>query len=495
MNDAGMVELADTRDLKSLDRKGRAGSSPAPGIKINNFTDDEIIDLYHKSESKIQFMRMLGYKSESSFNKVVKPKLVALGVKDPKWDSIYSRRVSDQQIIEYASQANSITSLMNMIGLKPNGYAHNRFKQRCKKLGIIYKNGSWCKGQKRQTKPVSSLLKMSDKNISSHKLKLKLIKEGIIENKCNECGIILWNDKPISLHLDHIDGNRKNNELSNLRLLCPNCHSQTETYARIKNIQLLKFNNDIDLFNKQYNQLKKSAIKLGNHIYCIDIIEFYHQHMWHMSVDGKQNPVSYWNENKDKIIENRIKYCYKLNPRDIRRFFKIMNMVPTIFPDQLARYLSNLYPCNVVIDPFAGFSGRMLGATSLDKHYIGCDQNVKTADGSARMSNLLNLNAEIHTGNSEDFKIEGDVLITSPPYYNKDNYGFLYESVDQFNDIMTKIFSNWIAKVYLIDFKSVNGYSIEDFKKMLPLKIIKEVPLNFGGLFKKSTHTLLICKN
>lgn len=40
-----------------------------------------------------------------------------------------------------------------------------------------------------------------------------------------------WKGKPITLHLDHIDGDKKNNALGNLRLLCPNCHSQTETYA------------------------------------------------------------------------------------------------------------------------------------------------------------------------------------------------------------------------------------------------------------------------
>jgi hypothetical protein len=48
--------------------------------------------------------------------------------------------------------------------------------------------------------------------------------------KCEECGISEWNNKPITLECDHIDGNNSNNHISNLRLICPNCHSQTPTY-------------------------------------------------------------------------------------------------------------------------------------------------------------------------------------------------------------------------------------------------------------------------
>jgi 5-methylcytosine-specific restriction endonuclease McrA len=48
---------------------------------------------------------------------------------------------------------------------------------------------------------------------------------------CSCCGISDYNNRPITLQVDHIDGNAGNNMLDNLRLICPNCHSQTETFS------------------------------------------------------------------------------------------------------------------------------------------------------------------------------------------------------------------------------------------------------------------------
>ena len=67
--------------------------------------------------------------------------------------------------------------------------------------------------------------------IKSSKLKEKLINAGLKQNKCECCGLTEWLNKPIICQLHHIDGDETNNELSNLQMLCPNCHSQTENYC------------------------------------------------------------------------------------------------------------------------------------------------------------------------------------------------------------------------------------------------------------------------
>lgn len=63
-------------------------------------------------------------------------------------------------------------------------------------------------------------------------LKKRLIESGLLRNECIECGVgPFWNSKPLTLSLDHINGVNNDNRLENLRLLCPNCHSQTATFA------------------------------------------------------------------------------------------------------------------------------------------------------------------------------------------------------------------------------------------------------------------------
>ena len=84
---------------------------------------------------------------------------------------------------------------------------------------------------------------------------IKLYK--LIEYKCKECGIEnLWNNKPISLQLDHINGIKTDNRLENLRFLCPNCHSQTETFGSKnirKKLKIIKYCNTCKIEVGKYN--------------------------------------------------------------------------------------------------------------------------------------------------------------------------------------------------------------------------------------------------
>ena len=66
---------------------------------------------------------------------------------------------------------------------------------------------------------------------STNTLKQRLISEGIKANKCEICSVSEWMGKELTCQLDHINGVSNDHRLENLRIVCPNCHSQTDTFC------------------------------------------------------------------------------------------------------------------------------------------------------------------------------------------------------------------------------------------------------------------------
>jgi hypothetical protein len=76
--------------------------------------------------------------------------------------------------------------------------------------------------------PLQLLLERSKSRFS---IKRRLLKAGILKNACDECGLSDWRGRPLSIQIDHRNGISDDYRLENLRMLCPNCHSQTENFA------------------------------------------------------------------------------------------------------------------------------------------------------------------------------------------------------------------------------------------------------------------------
>ncbi len=100
-----------------------------------------------------------------------------------------------------------------------------------KKFGIIYSGNRGGKGFKANNSRMSALEYSKKEYVVISKLRKKLIEDGIKEDKCESCKLDMWMGKKISLELHHLDGDRFNNDLDNLQVLCPNCHAQTENYG------------------------------------------------------------------------------------------------------------------------------------------------------------------------------------------------------------------------------------------------------------------------
>lgn len=71
----------------------------------------------------------------------------------------------------------------------------------------------------------------TNSHIKSYFLKQRLLKAKLKENKCEICGLSEWRGQPLAIQLHHINGDNTDNRIENLQMLCPNCHSQTESYC------------------------------------------------------------------------------------------------------------------------------------------------------------------------------------------------------------------------------------------------------------------------
>ena len=143
---------------------------------------------------------------------------------------------TDEQIIEACSN-----SLTMQEALSKTDLHFNTFKKRAVKLGVYNPNP----GGKGKSKPkeegkgkinLKEILEGLHPSYQTFKIKLRLFSEGIKTNVCEICGISEWNNTKLNCELDHINGNSRDHRLENLRILCPNCHSQTDTF-RAKNIK------------------------------------------------------------------------------------------------------------------------------------------------------------------------------------------------------------------------------------------------------------------
>lgn len=145
--------------------------------------------------------------------------------------------ITKAQLEAAVAASDTMSGTIRALGLTISGGTYATMKSRIKRwsldtshwLGQAHARGRAPHNKGRQ-KPLSEIL-IDGSSYGSDRLKRRLVEEELLEDKCSECEQLpWWNGKPLVLELDHINGNRRDNRLANLRILCGHCHSQTPTF-------------------------------------------------------------------------------------------------------------------------------------------------------------------------------------------------------------------------------------------------------------------------
>lgn len=144
--------------------------------------------------------------------------------------------ISDDEFKDLVKQSYCYSDILRALGLNTSGgSSRDTLKRRIQELNCstehFNRNINNPPPSPKNKKSLEEILVFNSTYTNTSALKRRLIKEEKLNYCCAMCGISEWNNKFISLQLHHINGDNSDNRLENLELLCPNCHSQTDTYA------------------------------------------------------------------------------------------------------------------------------------------------------------------------------------------------------------------------------------------------------------------------
>lgn len=149
----------------------------------------------------------------------------------------WAEKLTDEATVRQAAETSlNIGQALDKLGIARGGKAYRAFEAACDAFGI---DRTFPAKYTAQRTPFEKVFVENSPYINNRiNLKKWLLEAGLLENKCILCGQgPVWNDRPLVLQLDHINGVSNDHRIENLRILCPNCHTQTETFAGKRRIE------------------------------------------------------------------------------------------------------------------------------------------------------------------------------------------------------------------------------------------------------------------
>lgn len=203
------------------------------------YTDDQLRDAVRTSTTIREILIKLDLAPYGGNYETVRRRIGELGLEADHIRQVQRGRLlrdcTDSEIRDAIATSRSLAGVLKKLGVRPGGN-QSRLRVRIHDAGLDmshFAGQGWRAGIRVPVVPRTPLVEVLVKGRpapSTSDLRKRLIAEGLKQHRCERCSLTSWNDQPIPLELDHANGRRDDNRLENLRVLCPNCHAQTETY-------------------------------------------------------------------------------------------------------------------------------------------------------------------------------------------------------------------------------------------------------------------------
>jgi hypothetical protein len=216
-------------------------SEPSPRTRtVRRISDDELLSAAAEATNMRELLRALGIASYGGNYDSIRRRLGRLGALSDRFLPLRDRPAGPRRFTAtsdelYAAVASARTKadVLRTLGYDADPSLYRRLNKQLKAAGVAtehLRGRSWSRGVSLPPRQELAAILRRGSVIQTTYLRRRLLREGVFAHRCAGCGLGEWEGRPIPLELDHIDGDRTNNELGNLRLLCPNCHALTDTY-------------------------------------------------------------------------------------------------------------------------------------------------------------------------------------------------------------------------------------------------------------------------
>lgn len=226
-------------------------------MRPRSWTDEELREAVAASTRLIDVLRRLGLSVGGSTLDAVRNRILQLGIdcshmerppRSVKWEADpatlrtsgrrSSRTWTDEELRSAVAASRSLRGVLVHLDLKVGGAQYLAMRRHIERLGLStdhFTGQGWTRGMNgpvpRTARPLEEILVADSDYTKTAYLKRRLLAAGLLAAACAICGGTEWQGRPMPLQLDHISGDRRDNRLANLRLLCPNCHAQTDTWC------------------------------------------------------------------------------------------------------------------------------------------------------------------------------------------------------------------------------------------------------------------------